>query len=1632
MIDQLIAALSKEVEMSAEEIADTIWLALQMQEFQTESVSSSSSPEEKEINKQESQLDSETSPKTTPNTSDFEKTSAQLSTEQKAGVYPKSQQKTSESLDISFKVPDAPSLREPLTLARALKPLMRRIPSGRELILDEAATIQQIADEKLWTPILKPTLEPWLDLELVVDEAISMQIWRHTIRELERLLKNYGIFRDVRIWGLITNENEQVQIRRGVGATAKNETPRSAKELIDPSGRRLILVVSDCVSSFWRNGKVTPVLELWAKQGTMAIVQMLPKWLWKRTALGRASEVRLRGLTPGVVNQKLIAKEVSLWDELDEESGVKVPVFTLEEDKVVTWAQMLSGKGSIWTLGYVFKLNATSVKKETGLFNLAHSDLSAEQRVQAFRVTASPMARKLAGLLASAPVISLPIVRLIREALLKDSQQVHVAEVFLGGLLKPLSEINADTNPDYVQYEFMDGVRELLIDSVPSKYVLNVVDEVSKYVAKKAGLSLENFAAVLRNPQQIRDSEFADKVAAFATVTVKVLRRLGGEYALLAEQLERPEDSLTEQGKSAPESPGLGGILHFYLKLSNTNNNYVELRYFEDNPNRYQSRYLALAEIADLIELSERDYYISLPADYVETGTKLFKWLDGNDRFFQQLLDKQRRKGIVLAISAGENLAHLPWELLHDGKSFLVERKPGIIPVRWVSSDINQRLTIKPEPENRALQMLFMAASPLNMEPVLDFEREEASILTATARQPLTLTVEKSGCLQELGYLVEDYGKGYFDVLHLTGHATIKDGTPAFITESPTGEAVESTADDIASELQFQLPKLIFLSGCRTGQAGNSGAVPSMAESLLDKGAASVLGWGQKVLDTDATAAAESLYQALSSGKLLSESLALTYQALIKNKARDWHLLRLYVGNSLPGKLVTPLRTRGRKPAAPRSFNAEFLDAAGKVKVPTRESFVGRRRQLQNCLRTLINPSSAEIGVLIHGMGGLGKSSLAARLCDRLTNFQRVVWVGGIDEASLVSRLTDKLDNQDLRETLQNPDEELKFRLKKVFAWLQETRNNPFLLILDDFEANLEPRNDSYILQSEAARVLSALVWAIDATDKFQRIIITCRYDFESTYLQQFYKQPLEGMHGADLRKKLNRLAAFEETSQVDETLQAKAQQLADGNPRLLEWLDKLLQSNVDVAAILDKLADDSVELREQVLASQLLQQMDDTMRKMLQLGLVFELPVPREALAAVCKNIVDLGNYIDKAIALGLLEVSPDESLRVPRILPLDKTTVIATKVANREIFKIAARVLYRLWWENKETYIEEKALEIHRLALLGRETEIAAEFASVLGNRWIKISRFREAVKLCKSTLDITEDYRVLNSLARSEAELGDVELAEQHYQQALELCRQEDETEKATIIHNLAIIYAQQGEVSQAINLYQQSLELFERIGDVQGKAASLRQLAIIYAQQGEVSQAINLYQQSLELFERIGDVQGKAASLRQLAIIYAQQGEVSQAINLYQQSLELFERIGDVQGKAASLRQLAIIYAQQGEVSQAINLYQQSLELFERIGDVQGKAASLRQLAIIYAQQGEVSQAINLYQQSLELFERIGDVQGKAMTLYGLGNITQQQGDNTTALAYLQESFEILQRIKSPDAQTVKQIIDRILE
>src|SRR3712207_1342042 len=104
------------------------------------------------------------------------------------------------------------------------------------------------------------------------------------------------------------------------------------------------------------------------------------------------------------------------------------------------------------------------------------------------------------------------------------------------------------------------------------------------------------------------------------------------------------------------------------------------------------------------------------------------------------------------------------------------------MPVRTASSrDRGARVAA-----NRPLRVLFMASSPIEVEPVLDFEGEEAVILDAATGR-VEVVVEESGSLAGLASVLEWFGAGYFDVLHLSGHGFIGPAGPRFVMEDENG-----------------------------------------------------------------------------------------------------------------------------------------------------------------------------------------------------------------------------------------------------------------------------------------------------------------------------------------------------------------------------------------------------------------------------------------------------------------------------------------------------------------------------------------------------------------------------------------------------------------------------------------------------------------------------------------------------------------------------------------------------------------------------------------------------------------------------------------------------------------------------
>jgi WD40 repeat protein len=262
-------------------------------------------------------------------------------------------------------------------------------------------------------------------------------------------------------------------------------------------------------------------------------------------------------------------------------------VITLDWDKAAQWSQMLIGKADALVPGYLLPpeleieedINNSFLEKDYGTV----SDLDAAEIVKRFRMTTSPLGRELAGLLAASPVINLPVVRLIQESLLPKSNQVQVAEVFLGGLLRPQSvsleklqsqesESKTILSPDSVEYEFIQPeIRDIFLDDAPISDSIDVVNAVSRYVAEQLGVSLSEFMAVLKAPQQAEEKQREDTIKPFAQITARVLRKLGGQYVQFAEELEQPVDktiSNTSEQKEIEQDISLSDELRTAMTIA--------------------------------------------------------------------------------------------------------------------------------------------------------------------------------------------------------------------------------------------------------------------------------------------------------------------------------------------------------------------------------------------------------------------------------------------------------------------------------------------------------------------------------------------------------------------------------------------------------------------------------------------------------------------------------------------------------------------------------------------------------------------------------------------------------------------------------------------------------------------------------------------------------------------------------------------------------------------------------------------------------------------------------------------------------------------------------------------------------
>ena len=431
-----------------------------------------------------------------------------------------------------------PLLPHPYQILQALRPLLRRQPHPRWRVLDEERSAVRSAELQRPWPIFNARKVPAVAVRLWLDGGVSMAVWQPLAEELQKILASSQAFTKVELKHL-----KPAQL---------SESSDFASAVSNPGDEKLlILLLSDTAGRHWWDGSIDAWLGALANHHPLAILHTLPIRYWKRTALRRGEQVSLSNRLALASNQAYRAVSLKALhplhadsaEELGNAAGLKMPVLTSDPRDLAPWAAMVQGDSQAYSGGTLLPLNQLSLPlqvPEAGANQpLEPTAQEAERLWLAFRQQASPEAQRLMLVMAAAPLLTLPVMRLLLAAKLPElTTPLPLAEVLVSGLLRRLP-MQEHEPPERLQFVLLPPLQRLLEAQLAPRDRIEVIQAVTDLLERRwnrQGIG-PSFETLLTDPLVPLPEEGAG-LAHIANVTAAMLDRLPGKaFHQLAERL---------------------------------------------------------------------------------------------------------------------------------------------------------------------------------------------------------------------------------------------------------------------------------------------------------------------------------------------------------------------------------------------------------------------------------------------------------------------------------------------------------------------------------------------------------------------------------------------------------------------------------------------------------------------------------------------------------------------------------------------------------------------------------------------------------------------------------------------------------------------------------------------------------------------------------------------------------------------------------------------------------------------------------------------------------------------------------------------------------------------------------------
>jgi formylglycine-generating enzyme required for sulfatase activity len=422
-----------------------------------------------------------------------------------------------------------PLLQRSLPLLMALQPLLQKQPHPRWRDLDEEGSAERSAElDRPW-PVFRARRVPTVEVHLWLDAGVAMAVWWPLAQDLQHLLASSQAF-------------ARVVLHRFKLEMLPDSDTQAAQDRQRSDGTALHLMLSDTAGRHWWDGSMGLWLKKLTRQHPVAVLHTLPIRYQARTALRRGDLVTLsnsKALGPTSGYQAVPVASVDprrrmTAQPLPLSRGLKLPVVSLDQRDLAPWAALVMGDGLARSSGRMLplpdKYQTLPLPEQTARPETQLSPSEAVNLWQSFCQQASPEARQLMRLMAAAPLLTLPVLRLLMAAELPDQvAPLPLAEVLVSGLVHRCNGDHA-INPDQVQFEMLPAVQELLEADLEPNRRVGVIRNITDLLERHWNLQGRgnSFQSLVTDPRTPLPPE-AEGLAHFANVTAAMLDRLPGQ-----------------------------------------------------------------------------------------------------------------------------------------------------------------------------------------------------------------------------------------------------------------------------------------------------------------------------------------------------------------------------------------------------------------------------------------------------------------------------------------------------------------------------------------------------------------------------------------------------------------------------------------------------------------------------------------------------------------------------------------------------------------------------------------------------------------------------------------------------------------------------------------------------------------------------------------------------------------------------------------------------------------------------------------------------------------------------------------------------------------------------------------------